>query len=176
MPCPCCQPIHWPVHPCPTIISSMLPTHPLASASMLQPFINTCFRAEASLLFLVFGVFGCAYHNGNFMLSNANMRKYRPCHAVPTLFEAAVKAEPGLKPPSRPATAPPCQHQETRPRRNIEFLLRQLTAYHHSGDAIFDNANMRKYRSCHAFRTLFEDRLWQKTVPQPLIRSSVMVV
>ena len=71
-----------------TMITSMQPTHPLASASMPKPFINKCFCAETSFLFFIF----CAnHHNGNAMLSDADMRKYRPCPAFPTLFEAGVK-------------------------------------------------------------------------------------
>ena len=31
------------------------------------------------------------HENGTAILSNANMRKYRLCHACPTLFEAGVK-------------------------------------------------------------------------------------
>ena len=47
-----------------------------------------------NIVFYVFDVFCCADHhdhNENAVLSNANMRKYRPCHAFSTLFDADVK-------------------------------------------------------------------------------------
>ena len=100
VPCPCCQPIHWPVHPCPNHWSTNVSAH-------------------KNIMFVVVFVFRCTYHhNGNDMLSNANMRKYRPCHAFPNIVRSRRDrtqcAEPGLKPPSRPAAALPCQNQETR--------------------------------------------------------------
>ena len=50
------------------------------------------FLRRSIFLFLCFVLFCCAYHhNGNAMLSSANMRKYGPCHAFPKLFEARVK-------------------------------------------------------------------------------------
>ena len=109
-PCPCCQLFHWPVHPCPnhdnvratnpsisqcihaqTMTTSMLPTHALASASMPKPRIKQCFRAKSSFVFLFLHFCLADHHNGNAMKSNANMRKYRPYHALPTLLEASLK-------------------------------------------------------------------------------------
>ena len=112
VPCPCYQSIHWPVHPCPnylTIYQHMFPRR------------NICCRAYQ--------------HNVNAMLSIANMRQYRPCHAFPTLFEARVKEhvlqKPGLRPQSRPAAALACGNQEHRPRRNSSFFcvfLRRISS------------------------------------------------
>ena len=127
-----------------TIITPMLPTHPLARASMPKPFINKCFRAETSLMLI--------------------MRHYRPCpvfqHCSKPVRKKTHRAEHCLKPPSRPATALPCQNQATRTCSNIEFCSAD-------GDTLFNNANIRKYGPCHAVQTLFEDKLEQTTVMDP---------
>ena len=34
---------------------------------------------------------------------------------------------------------------------------------------MFNNANIRKYGPCHAFRTVFEDKLGQTTVMDPIV-------
>ena len=119
---PCYQPIHWPVHPCPNHTNVHATNPSIGQGIHDQTIYQRVFPRKNIVVFFVCSL-RCAYHhNGNAMLSNG-ARVSAPLgfpNIARSRSERTHCAEPGLKPPSRPATALPCQNQEPRPRRSIE--------------------------------------------------------
>ena len=150
--------MHWPAHPCPNHVSK--------NVSALNHRLCFCF-----LHFCL-----ADHQNYNAMLSNANMRKYRPYHALPTLLEAALKEHivQSLALSLHP-TLPlhfPVKIKKLGRSETSNFVCVFCSAYHHNGDARFVTASMRKYGPCLAFRTLLSSKLGQTTAMHPKYRPS----
>ena len=147
------------------MVTSTLPAHRLASASMPKTHLATHLAAQMHRCFwwFSFSVFCCAFHRtGNAIFNNAAPRKYRPCRAFPTLFEAAVKEHivQNLALSLHPVLPlhVPVKIKNLAAQKHTVFcvLLLRISS---KRDAMFNKANIRKNRPCHAVRTLLEDKL-----------------